>query len=135
MLQLLNHTARVIHATFREHVGKVLSSKRSSAWPAARRAWLRASPKCMACGGTTLLQVHHVDPFADDPAKELDATNFITMCMGTTECHILIAHGDTFKFYNPNVRADAAEALANPERFKTIADRAKANRVHSAGAS
>jgi hypothetical protein len=133
MLKGLKHITRVVHAVIREHVIKNVT--RSGKWPAARKAWLQEHPTCAACGGTTLRQVHHVDPFADDPAKELDPKNFITACMGPLECHCVVFHGDNFKFYNPNVRADAAEALAHPERFAEIALRAKANRVHSAGAS
>jgi len=70
-------------------------------------------------------------PFHLDPAKELDPTNLITLCMSKKECHLYIGHGGSFKQYNPNVRSDAAQALAHPEKFdqivKTAFDNRKAN--------
>ena len=145
MLMMLKHVVRQASAVIRENIAKPLAgtvvgqtfglAKRSDKWPTARKHWLAQQPTCEACGGTTLLQVHHVDPFADDPAKELDPTNLITVCMGKSECHLRIAHGDNFKYYNPNVRADAATVLADPSKFEAVAAKAMANRVHSALAS
>lgn len=60
------------------------------------------------------MQVHHVDPYHLDPAKELDPANLISLCMGPLECHVRIGHGDDFKAYFPDVRVMAANLLAHP---------------------
>lgn len=84
------------------------SRGRSPGWDAARDAHLLREPVCVACGGDSLLQVHHVAPFHLHPELELDPTNLITLCMGEYDCHLRIGHGDSFRCYNPQVRDDAA---------------------------
>lgn len=94
---------------------------RSSEWPAVERAHLREHPTCIACDGTEMLQVHHRVPFHIDRARELDRSNLRTMCMHPDRrCHFLIGHGDSvhgnWTWFNPNVDADAAKALAARRR-------------------
>jgi 5-methylcytosine-specific restriction endonuclease McrA len=123
---MLNHMFSVARSLVREHVTKVV--KRSSLWPGVRREHLKLFPTCAACASTDHLQVHHCKPFYKDPALELDMTNLITLCMGPNECHLKIGHGNDFHHYNPNVRADAAEALANPKRITEIQARSESSR-------
>jgi 5-methylcytosine-specific restriction enzyme A len=129
-----------------EHVANVLAAHvreqekgRSPEWRTHRLHWLHGNPQegiephdtCAACGGKDGLQVHHVEPFHENPALELDYHNYITLCetVGGPECHEKIGHGGDFKHYNPHVRADAAEFLkATKERRQQIVEHAEANR-------
>lgn len=97
----------------------VVGAPRSSCWPATRAAYLKAHPKCEACGGREGLQVHHCIPFntTDGKALECEPSNLITFCTGDTlNCHLWIGHAGNFQTYNPNVREDAKrfrEMIAN----------------------
>lgn len=125
MLKTIKHGINLLRNTFRD-VG--VSAKRSDKWPTVEKHFLADHPACEACGDTIRLNVHHCLPFHLYPEKELDPTNLITLCMGEKECHLHIGHGGSFKQYNPNVRKDAAEVLANPNRFDAIVKRAMDNR-------
>ncbi len=83
-------------------------TKRSPQWPEVRKHWLADHGFCRGCGGILNLEVHHKEPFHDDPARELDPTNYITLCekLGT-ECHLHIGHLDNWKNFNPNVETAA----------------------------
>lgn len=102
---------------------------RSKEWPKIEKAFLKEHPACAACGETSKLQVHHVEPFHLHPEKELDMSNLITLCMGSNKCHILLGHGDSFRMYNPNIRSDAAESLKDPNQRKMLQETAKKNRL------
>jgi hypothetical protein len=67
-------------------------------------------------------------PFHDDPSLELHPDNLISLCMGPRDCHIKVGHGDAFKWYNPNVEADAAELLASPDHLDAVNKRAESAR-------
>ena len=124
---MLLHLVHLVHAVIREHIVK--PGTRSGGWPTVRKHFLIRNGTCAACGGTKLLQVHHKMPFNDDPTLELHPDNLITLCMGrSTECHLMLGHGSSFKWYNPNVLTDASEALAHPGHMADIAARAKQNR-------
>lgn len=105
---LVGLTARIVDA-----------KGRSKRWRALERRHLRVEPFCQACGTTDNLQVHHIKPFHDFPALELDPENLITLCMSANECHLRIGHGGSFEYYNPNVRADCTAAA----KSKTLAER------------
>jgi len=101
-------------------ITKLLTSpkgKRSNHWPTVRKHWLSTHPTCEACGGSKNIEVHHKMPFHLDPSKELDPTNFITLCevMGS-ECHLKVGHTvdgtSSWKIFNPNVVNDADKLLA-----------------------
>ena len=126
MINHILHLARVAHAVVREHITKVVA--RSGQWPTVRKHFLSTNPKCQACGDTSHLQVHHKLPFHDDPSLELHPDNLIALCMGKLECHVKIGHGGSFKQYNPNVAADAAELVQYPNRYQEIVVRAEGNR-------
>ena len=132
------HIARVRAAQKREKT-KVNDAKRSSKWPTARKNFLKTvTDGCAACGSKIGIQVHHCVPFHDNPALELDPTNFIALCehVGGLECHEMIGHGGDFKHFNPNVRADAAALRSDPSKLKDIQARALASRkVNAPGAN
>lgn len=125
MLKTITHRINLLRHSLRD-VG--ISAKRSDKWPTVEKHFRAEHPTCAACGGKDRLNVHHCMPFHLDPSKELDPTNLITLCMGEKECHLHIGHGGSFKQYNPNVRQDAADALAHPAKFDAIVKRAEANR-------
>lgn len=77
---------------------------RSPKWPGARAAWLRNHPACAACGTRDFLQVHHKVPFHVDPGKELDPSNFITLCETPhRNCHLTMGHCGNFALFNDRV--------------------------------
>lgn len=87
-------------------------SKRSSQWPAVRRAHLKDHPKCELCDGVKFLEVHHIEPFHLNPAMELDPENLITLCenkKGGVNCHLLFGHLGSYRSFNINVRSDSAQ--------------------------
>ena len=84
--------------------------KRSSKWPALRKAFLKGK-SCAVCSGTEKLEAHHIAPFHLHPALELDESNLIALCEGNKviNCHLFIGHLGNFKGYNPEVKKDAQE--------------------------
>ncbi len=95
------------------------STSRSSEWPKVRAAHLAIEPRCVVCGGTEFLAVHHVLPFHVHPELELDPTNLITLCEHPGhECHFIWGHYFNFQAWNPNVRSAAAEFHAAMEQAK-----------------
>lgn len=85
-------------------------AKRSSQWPKVRAEHLKAHPECEACGGTDSLEVHHIEAFHDNPEKELDLTNLITLCESKKNgmtCHLFCGHGGSYKKTNPRVKNTA----------------------------
>lgn len=77
--------------------------------------------RCRCCGASDNLNVHHIDPFHDDPTLELNPTNLVTLCR---EHHFKVGHYDrekkssNWKSANPNVCADCDKMRAklNPNR-------------------
>lgn len=122
---MFKHVFRVVHSVLRESF-----KKRSPEWPKVRKAHLETHPACTACGKTKRVQVHHVDPYHLNPAKELDPTNLLSLCMGVKECHLRIGHGDDFKAYNPMVLRHAKTALEKPEHREAIEGEAKTIRLY-----
>lgn len=91
---------------FREQIVKRIT--RSSGWRKVRNICIeRDGKKCLVCGSTHDLQVHHIEPFSDCPEKELDPDNLLTLCGNS--CHIVFGHLKNFKSYNPDVLKDVAE--------------------------
>jgi hypothetical protein len=105
MISLIKHTINIVKAVVREHAKRLT---RSSKWPGVRKTAIENNPKCAACGSTTLLQVHHMQPFHLKPELELDPKNLIVLCMSKNECHLLLGHSQRgFKWYNPYIMADS----------------------------
>lgn len=82
---------------------------RSIHWHLVKTKFLNQNNKCAVCGGTDFLQVHHIKPFHLHPELELDTTNLITLCMGSSECHLKVGHGGNFKYYNPDLLESITE--------------------------
>jgi len=102
-------------------------STRSPRWRAVRARYLREHPFCAGCGSQRHLQLHHVRPYHLHPELELEPSNLVTACMDTSECHLLVCHGDSFRAYNPNVVNDLEELRREPSRRRAIVSRAKLN--------
>jgi hypothetical protein len=86
--------------------------KRSSRWPAVRRAHLATSGTCAGCGRADEVEVHHKVPVHVDPALELEPTNLITLCEGPTmNCHLWIGHLGHWRSWNKTVARDALRIL------------------------
>jgi 5-methylcytosine-specific restriction protein A len=125
MIELITHGINLLRCKFRD-VG--ISTKRSGRWPTVEKHFREEHPTCAACGGTKNINIHHIHPFHVFPALELDPNNLITLCMGKLECHLQLGHFGNFKFYNPNIRKDAATVLAYPDKFDDIVKESMANR-------
>jgi transposase-like protein len=91
---------------------KCFGVPRSDKWSSVRAEWLKNNPICSACGSKDNLEVHHVIAFHTDMSKELDTTNFITLCEGMDRnCHRFIGHLNNYQSINSNSRVDAKEWL------------------------
>lgn len=88
---------------------------RDPQWPRVARAHLEARPRCAACNGKDLLQVHHVLAYHEHPELELDPHNLLTLCM-KNRCHFVLGHHCLWTRNNSNVVMDAAALL---EKIKT----------------
>jgi hypothetical protein len=84
-------------------------TQRSGRWPAVRDKFIRQNPTCAACGKRDTLEAHHVVPFQEAPALELDPGNLITLCR---TCHLVFGHLGDWASWNPEVRVDASAYLA-----------------------
>ena len=126
MIKTITHGINLVRHALRD-VG--VSAKRSSHWPTVEKHFREGHSTCAACGSKNRLNVHHCKPFHLDPELELDPNNLITLCMDTKECHLHIGHGGSFKQYNPNVRRDAAETLAHPDKYDAIVKEALVHRL------
>ena len=80
---------------------------RSGQWARVRREHLEREPACIACGRSDELEVHHVVPYHEDKALELDPANLASMCR---DCHYAIGHAYDWKSWRPDVR-QIAEAI------------------------
>jgi 5-methylcytosine-specific restriction endonuclease McrA len=89
-----------------------LFKKRSSKWPALRKAFLEGKA-CAACGSIDHLEAHHIVPFSVDPNLELSIENLIALCdkPGRDNCHLEIGHSGNYRNKNLDVVADAAKVL------------------------
>lgn len=112
MLRTVVKTVRHATALVRHAVrGISIKRRRSPRWKFVKHMHLAMEPVCQACGGESLLQVHHVKPYHLQPELELDLSNLITLCMGPLTCHNDVGHGDDYKAYNPDVKVDAQDVL------------------------
>jgi hypothetical protein len=92
---------------------KTHGTPRSDKWGGVRKLWLKEHGTCAACGTDKNLQVHHVIAFHTDKEKELDPSNFITLCEGMERnCHRFIGHLENFQSINEKSREDAAYWLS-----------------------
>lgn len=86
--------------------------QRSPQWAKVRAEFLRRFPTCAACGTDKFLNVHHRIPVSEDPSRELDTLNLLTLCeTPSLNCHLFFGHCRSWKAWNPLVVVDAARAL------------------------
>lgn len=87
---------------------KTFGASRSPKWSNIRDDFIRKNPKCVACGSSKQLIVHHKKPFHLFPELELEKENLIVLCEGdVVNCHFLFGHCfNNWKCYNPNVEED-----------------------------
>jgi 5-methylcytosine-specific restriction protein A len=77
---------------------------RSGSWATVRRHHLASNPRCLICGGTKNVEVHHVVPVSVDPSLELEPSNLRTLCDAKgRECHRIFGHLFNWHTYNPEV--------------------------------
>ena len=79
------------------------ANERSGKWETVRNHFVKAHPYCACCGSDSNLNVHHITPFHENPALELDTTNLISLCRN---CHFRIGHRSNWKTSNPDVVSD-----------------------------
>jgi hypothetical protein len=84
---------------------------RSPKWSTVRDKFIRANPRCAACGTAKELEAHHVLPYQIRPELELDETNLIQFCRS---CHFAIGHGYDWTAWRPDCRKLAGQMLATP---------------------
>ena len=87
-----------------------IPGKRSPHWQTTRKKHLAENAVCSVCGGTSMLEVHHIEPFHLNPKLELDPSNFITLCEAKKDgvtCHLFFGHLGNYKSFNKNVTEDA----------------------------
>lgn len=111
----------VEHDELEEHQPGVVGAgvPRSPQWPRVRNAYFTAHPACEFKGCKThemklgdprrKFNVHHVEPFHINPAKELDPRNLITLCVSPENHHLYVGHLGDFQDVNPRVRRDCQE--------------------------
>ena len=89
---------------------KTLGAARSSQWPKVRAEHLRRFPACALCGELKKnIEVHHIIPFSEDPSKELDPQNLLTLCESGNNgvvCHRFFGHHGNYRVSNPDVVSD-----------------------------
>lgn len=118
---LLRHKARDLS----------VSKKRSSKWHTVQKNFLIKNPCCAICGSIKKLNVHHKKPFHLYPELELEESNLITLCMDKRECHLLIAHGDNFSYFCPNLEEYIKQYKSGEKTFDQICLMAKQEKVNS----
>lgn len=89
--------------------GRTFGAARSPEWSAIQKAFVKEHPLCdYGKHKPTLLNplnVHHVELFSNNPARELDVTNLQSVCRFH---HLYHCHFGNWKECNPHTREDAA---------------------------
>ncbi len=107
----------------------LIAAERSPEWEKLRNSHVKKEGVCQICGSHSDLQVHHIKPFKLWPEKELDPENLITVCRSKRmgfDCHLAVAHGGNFRYYNPYILEDIAtirdilkaHGILNPEQME-----------------
>jgi hypothetical protein len=82
-------------------------AKRSAHWPAFLKQFLAAHPDCFGCGRKAVTG-HHDVPFHVEPARELDESNILAVCL---PCHFVLCHAGDWKLWVKTAREDLAAHL------------------------
>ena len=83
---------------------ETLGSGRSGKWAKVRDDFIETHPACAACGKPAE-EVHHIRPFHEEPALELNPDNLVALCK---HHHLDLGHLGDYQAWNPLVREDAA---------------------------
>lgn len=89
---------------------------RSPKWQTVRDRFIRANPRCAACGRSQELEAHHVVPYQIRPELELDESNLVSFCRA---CHFAVGHGYDWTAWRPDCRRLARQMLETPISRKT----------------
>lgn len=81
------------------------TSARSGKWPKIRNEFVAEHPNCAACNSEKMINCHHIEPFSENPERELDKNNLISLCFS---CHFIFGHLKSWTSHNPNVVQDSA---------------------------
>lgn len=81
---------------------------RDPRWRHVRRQHISRQPRCLACGTSQDLEVHHIADFSTYPHLELHPDNLVTLCgFGGNGCHFRLGHLGNWRKINPSVVFDA----------------------------
>ena len=83
---------------------RTFGAKRDPRWREVRNKFAKENPFCMVCDSKRV-DVHHIIPFSQDPALELDYMNLTSLCR---DHHFFIGHLNSWRSYNVTVLSDAA---------------------------
>lgn len=86
------------------------SRSRSPQWTNVRRKFLKEHSRCVVCGSSQNLNVHHIKPYHLHPELELEKNNLITLCENYKKgihCHLLVGHLGDYRKINPQCVEDA----------------------------
>jgi hypothetical protein len=87
---------------------EALGTPRSPKWKRLRDDHIRRNPACIVCGNTKNIVPHHIVPVHQNPERELDPENLVSLCEGDTfNCHLFFGHLRNWSKHNPNVVEDA----------------------------
>jgi hypothetical protein len=81
------------------------TAARSGKWSKIRNEFVTEYPKCAACNSEKMINCHHIEPFSENPERELDKNNLISLCFS---CHFIFGHLKSWISHNPNVVQDSA---------------------------
>lgn len=82
-----------------------MEAARSPKWSKVRDEFLSGNRECVACGGTSSLEVHHIVPFHLRRDLELVESNLMALCR---DCHFYFGHLKDWSSWNDGVKTDAA---------------------------
>lgn len=94
----------------RESLKTLGGAVRSKYWARIRRKHLDMFPNCALCGGSKLVEVHHIQSFHEHPELECEMSNLITLCESGKNgvvCHRFCGHLGNYQKTNKNVVEDA----------------------------
>ena len=87
--------------------GPRLEASRNPAFRKQAKAFLVTHPHCLACGGTTDLEVHHKFPYHLFPELEMDESHWRVLCMHRGRlCHFIFGHCYNWSAWNPYIDKD-----------------------------
>ena len=102
--RILNFLIRLLTRWQNRESLKTLGAKRSNQWPAFRKKFLEGK-SCAICGGTKILELHHIRKFSDFPELELSENNVLPLCESGKYgivCHQFAGHAGDYRLIVEN---------------------------------